>query len=259
MNDDEMLHKAAEDWKPPVELLHSPPRESSLTAGGRALFVLAVSFFLGSLAAGAGLQALARRQAESASLLRERGVTIEAAVTRLWQAKGESRQYWVAYSFSAGGLVYRAQRKLPAAAWTRLGVGSRIGVVYVPSNPELNYPRGEVEKPIPAWLPYVISAALAVFGGLMLYAVRRERRLLEEGRAAPGVVTGHRRISGTHGSRGTELRYVFAILGGSPGKGRGRPRRNPPAVGSTICVLYDPDHPSSNAPYPLLLVRPRRD
>ncbi len=38
-------------------------------------------------------------------------------------------------------------------------------------------------------------------------------------------------------------------------KGRGGERRNPPAIGSTITVIYDPDKPKRNEPYPLQLVR----
>ena len=259
MNDDEMLQKAEKDWSPPMELLHSPPRESSLTAGGRAVFACAVVFLLGSIGAGVGLQAVVRKQAESASLLRNEGVPGEAVVTRLWQGKDESRQHWVAYRFNAGGLVYDAQRKLSPATWSRLAVGSRIAVVYVPSDPVVNYPRGDPERPIPVWLPYAVAAIPAVLGGLVLNLIRRERRLLVEGRAAPGVVTAHRKRGGTHGGHGMEFSYKFVMFSGSTAQGRGRPRRSPPPVGSTICVLYDPDHPSSNAPYPLLLVQPRRE
>ena len=68
MNDDEMLKMAKEGWSPPAALLDSSPRESCLTGAGRVLVVLAVAFFLGALAAGVGLQALSRRQAEDVRL-----------------------------------------------------------------------------------------------------------------------------------------------------------------------------------------------
>jgi hypothetical protein len=258
MNEDMMLQKAKETWRLPIALLDSRPRESCLTGRGRTLAVLAFAFFLGALAAGLGLQAIARNRAEAASLLREKGVTTQAVVTRLWRARDKSRQPWVAYTFSAGGLVYDAQRKLSLATWTRLEVGSSLEVVYVPSKPELNFPRGHIGKPIPVWLPFLAAVALGSVGLLLLFAIRRERRLLEEGRVAPGVVTEHRKRGGGHGAHGIEFRYKFALLSGSIGQGRGGPTRNPPPIGSTICVLYDPDNPPRNAPYPFSLVRPRK-
>jgi hypothetical protein len=259
MNDEEMLQKAQEGWRPPEGLLGSLPRESTLTGAGRAVLVLAVVFFLVAVAAGIGLQTLARDRAQTASLLRQRGVTTQAVVTRLWRAGDKSRQPWVAYRFNANSLVYDAQRKLPLTTWKRLAAGSSLEVVYLPSKPELNYPSGNAEDTIPVWLPYLVAVILGSTGVLLLFAIRRERRLLEDGRAAPGIVTAHRKRGGTHGSQGIEIRYKFAMLSGSTGQGRSRSRRNAPAIGSTICVLYDPDHPSRNAPYPFSLVRPRME
>jgi hypothetical protein len=253
-----MLRKAKEGWTPPSGLLLWRPRESTLTGAGRAVLALAVAFFLGAVAAGIGLQTLARDRAEAISLARERGVTAQAVVNRLWRARDKSRQPWVAYTFSAGGLVYDAQRKLSLATWTRLEVGSSLEVVYVPSKPELNFPRGHIGKPIPVWLPFLAAVALGSVGLPLLFAIRRERRLLEEGRVAPGVVTEHRKRGGGHGAHGIEFRYKFALLSGSIGQGRGGPTRNPPPIGSTICVLYDPDNPPRNAPYPFSLVQPRK-
>jgi hypothetical protein len=79
--------------------------------------------------------------------------------------------------------------------------------------------------------------------------LRKQVRLLTEGRPAPGIVTGWRRTKG-----GTVLRYEFVLLNGATAKGRGKSRR-PPAIGSPICVLYDPENPRRNAPYPLCLVK----
>ena len=79
--------------------------------------------------------------------------------------------------------------------------------------------------------------------------LRKQMQLLTEGRPAPGIVTRHRRTKD-----GTIIRYEFALLNGATAKGRGQTRR-PPPIGSRICVLYDPENPRRNAPYPLYLVR----
>jgi hypothetical protein len=51
------------------------------------------------------------------------------------------------------------------------------------------------------------------------------------------------------------LKYEFPLMDGGVGKGRGGPTRKPPAIGSTITVVYDRDNPKRNAPYPFELAR----
>ena len=41
-------------------------------------------------------------------------------------------------------------------------------------------------------------------------------------------------------------------------KGSGGETSKPPAIGSTICVVYDRDNPGRNSPYPFSLVRVMR-
>jgi len=61
-------------------------------------------------------------------------------------------------------------------------------------------------------------------------------------------VTGHRRTKD-----GTILRYEFVLLNGATA--RGAARADVLAIGSQVCVLYDPENPRRNAPYPLTLVK----
>jgi len=94
---------------------------------------------------------------------------------------------------------------------------------------------------------------------LAWYFVRRERRLLSEGRAALGLITGHSKMHrSSHGGEvGKSAYYQFAQMSGALAKGETSPMKKPPEIGSTICVLYDPENPGRNARYPLSLVRPR--
>jgi hypothetical protein len=98
-------------------------------------------------------------------------------------------------------------------------------------------------------VPYLIFGELVVVALVLAMLLRKQMRLLTEGRPAPGVVTGCRRTKD-----GIVLRYEFQLPDGATAKGRGHSRR-PPAIGSQICVLYDPENPRRNAPYPLGLVK----
>jgi hypothetical protein len=99
---------------------------------------------------------------------------------------------------------------------------------------------------------------MAVCGLLIPLPLLSQRRLLANGRAALGHVTSHSaEHHGTHGAKlGKKFHYEFQLLSGATGKGAAGPSKNPPAIGGTICVLYDPETPRKNAPYPLSLVRP---
>jgi hypothetical protein len=92
-------------------------------------------------------------------------------------------------------------------------------------------------------------------GGLCLFAIQRQRRLLSEGRAAPALVTGHHRHRTSHGTH-RSMTYAFPLLSGGVASGKGRTSNKPPAIGSVICVVYDPESPNRNTVYPLSLVTP---
>ncbi len=239
------------NWAPPDKLDRSRPRPVRLTGAGLALLALAVTLVIGGALAGIALGVTAGRQAYEQRLLQERGANTDAHITRLWRRKGESRQYWMAYRFTAGGRTYERQAKTSLRVWRDLKLGSPLAVRYLPSNPESNYPRGHENKPIPAWLPYIVAAALAASGCLAPLPILSQRRLLSEGRAARGLVTHH-----TQAKEGNMIHYEFALLSGATAKGKSGPSKHPPAIAGAICVLYEPENPNRNAPYPLSLVRP---
>ena len=54
------------------------------------------------------------------------------------------------------------------------------------------------------------------------------------------------------------LLFAIALPGGSLQRGRSGPSRHPPAIGATVCILYDPERPKRNTAYPLPLVRLER-
>jgi hypothetical protein len=238
-------------WTPPDGLDRSRPRPVRLTGAGKAVLRVAVALFVGALAAGIALEFVASREAEAQRLLQEQGVNTEGRITRLWRSRGEDKQPWVAYRFTAQGHVYERRAKAPLRIWRNLQVGSDLPVRYLPSNPVLNHPCDWQQKPMPAWIPYLVAAGLAVPGRLVMLGIRSQRRLLAEGRPAPALVTRH-----TQTQHGKTIHYEFPVLSGAIAKGRSGPTRKPPAPGATICVLYEPENPRRNAPYPLSLVKP---
>ena len=215
------------------------------------MFVLAVTFFVGALAGGVALGVLASRQADEQRLLRQQGVDTHGLVTRLWRNDENDQPHWAAYRFTVHRQTYQGRTELPHSVWKNLQVGSDLTVHYLPSDPGLSHPLGRAPKPVPLWVPWLVAGTLAAIGGLFTLPLRRQRWLLAEGRPALAVATRHVRTD-----KGTVTHYEFVALSGSVAKGRRGPSRRPPLIGATFCVIYDPDHPRRNAPYPLPLVEP---
>ena len=244
-------------WAPPDGLERSRPRAVRLTREGQALLTVAVVLVVGAVIAGFGLGAVAGRDAEKARLFREDGIDADALVTRLWRIRSEHGRTLVAYRFTAAGREYEAESRIPRRTWQGLKIGSYLPVRYVRSNPDFNYPRAYGRRGTALWLPYVVGAVMAVCGLLISLPLLSQRRLLANGRAALGHVMGHSaEHHGTHGAKlGKKFQYEFHLLSGATRKGGSGPSKNPPAIGGTICVLYESENPRKNAPYPLSLVK----
>ena len=243
------IEKLERNWTPPDGLGYSGLRPIQLTGSGIALLVVAAMMLLGAVAAGIGLGTTARRQAQDHRLLQEQGVNTDAEITRLWRSTGKDQQHLVSYRFTVQERVYVARKGVPPRIWQTLKAGSSLPVRFLPSNPKVNHPTGWNDTPMAPWISYLVFGALAAIACLCAIQLRNQMQLLTEGRPAPGIVTGQRRTKD-----GIVIRYEFVLLDGTTAKGRGQSRR-PPAIGSRICVLYDPENPRRNAPYPLCLVR----
>ena len=103
----------------------------------------------------------------------------------------------------------------------------------------------------------VLPAAAAVFAGAALYVelipVRRQRVLLSEGRPAAAVVTKVRKHQGPKGGSYREIFYEVPVLAGTKVTGKAV-ATSPADVGATLTVVYHPEQPKRNRPYPFSLV-----
>jgi hypothetical protein len=239
------------NWTPPPELAGFGSREVQLSRAGIAIAVLAGALILGGLGAGIGLERVSSRQSAQQALLNEQGKEAEGTVTRLWRARDKEKRPMVAYQYQAAGATYAGSAKAPLRIWKTLAVGSPLAVRFLPSDPALNHPIGWAASTLPLWLPFLAGALLAALGGFLVFGLRRQMALLSEGRPAPAVVT--RYSNAQHGQK--NIHYEFPLLGGSMAKGHSGPRRTLPAIGATLCVIYDRDNPRRNATYPMQMVR----
>jgi uncharacterized protein DUF3592 len=239
-------------WIPPDGLERARPREVRLTRSGQLLVAVSLALWFGALGATAALQQVSDRQAEQQRSFDASAASEDAEVTRLWRTGGEGKAHRVAYRFEVDGRAYTGQARLRSAEWRSLSVGSLVPIRYLPADPNLSQLAGSHGDHLPAFVAYLVGGALALAAGLVLLPLRCQRRLLSEGRAAPGHVTRHKK-----GHHGTEFTFEFTTLSGKRITGKTSPRAKPPVVGAPITVVYDPDEPKRSAPYPFELVTPR--
>jgi hypothetical protein len=237
----------------PPELFRSAPRDVALTSGGRALVLLAWLLLAGALTAGIVLRGVAQRQASASSDLDRRGVSTSAVVDRLWRKSSEDNPAFAAFHFDAGGVRVDGESRLPLRQWRRLSTGSTVPVRYLPDNPRRFTLAGQRRDQIPFAVPYVVSSVLAALALLCFAGIHRQRQLLSEGRSAQAVVTAVHTHKGSHGTTHRTIVYEFPVLAGTRTAGKAGATKSA-EVGTTISVVYDPERPTRNRPYPFSLV-----
>jgi hypothetical protein len=177
---------------------------------------------------------------------------------RLWRSGDKSKQTWAAYRFGNSNFSREKNVRLPLSLWRELGVGASLPICYVPSHPEINYPLRLQMGVLPFWVPFLVSGILVAGGLLPLYLIHREKKLLEQGRVAPALVTGHDKAKhgGSYGKEQVrKYHYEFPLQSGAMAHGSAGPVKKPPEIGRVIPILYHPENPHRNEPYPLSLVK----
>ena len=241
------------------ELERSAPRDVGLTRGGRALTLVAWLLVAGAVAGGVALHVEAERQSQAASDFDQRSVTASAVVDRLWRKNSdEDKPAFAAFHFDANGARIDGESRLPLRQWRRLSTGSTVPLRYLPENPSRFVLAGQRRGGMPLAVPYVISSILAALALVCFAAVQWQRRLLSEGRPASAVVTAVRKHKGSHGATHSEIAYEFRVLAGTVATGKSTAGK-PAVVGARISVVYDPEQPKRNRPYPFSLVTLNRE
>jgi hypothetical protein len=254
MNSHARLAEVRRTFVPPPRLGASRPRNVRLTTAGRALAATAFLLFAAAVVVFALLSREVQRQAAARRALVEHGRVTTGEVTRLWTSGDDRRR--VNYRFVVDGRPYDGHLNVSAERRRALQVRSPLSVRYVATDPTINDLGGPLRSGMPVLLPYVLAALVASGGGLCLVAIRRQCRLLAEGRPAPALVTRHMRHHTSHGGTHRSIAYDFPLLSGGVASGKSATSRTPPAIGSVICVIYDPESPRRNSLYPLSLVAP---
>ena len=242
-------------WRPPAELLRAIPRPSRLSAAGKLIAIFGWLLPAGAPVLGTWLYLQASGGQDRSRELRDAGIATQADIVRVSTTRGEKRRRVVSYRYFAAGHSYTGRQTLRRTDRRPFEAGSTIEVRFLPSQPQSSWMDGYGPRGMPSWPAVVLPLGLALCTLPMIYVIRRQRMLFEYGRPAQAVILESKRIHHSHGASHYRVRYEFQTLSGSTRKGSYNASRKPPAAGTAITVLYDPDEPKRSAPYPLQFIR----
>ena len=106
----------------------------------------------------------------------------------------------------------------------------------------------------PIWPAFFVPAVCIATALILVWLVRRQTHLLTYGRPALGVVT---KVERKRTDKGTVWRvhYEWTLLSGAKRKGHyTHGKKEPPALRTTIPIVYDRDQPARHGKYPFSLV-----
>ena len=238
----------------PAELHRSRPRPVRLSGTGRTLATVMIVLFISAPVAGLSMYRSSVRQRETVRQIESAGVVTPGIVTALKRESKDANRASVFYEFAAADHTVADRAKVRMSLWKTLRVGDTVPIRYLPSAPSQNYPDGHPDQVLPLWLSSVIATLFAIGGLLCVFHLTRERRLLSDGRVTEAVVTEHKVHRSQHGTH-RSMRYQFTLMNGSLCVGKTGTGRTPPPIGSRILVVYDPETPARNRPYPFTLYR----
>lgn len=246
-----------DSWQPPIELQRSTPREVQLTATGKAAviatFLLTAAAIFGSVLLG-GRAVEDRRRWEAWNADAAPTSAVVAGLRK--RGSGESTRYYVDYTYRVGDQVYAASSTVRSHAWKSLRQGQTFDVRYRKSAPATSWLPGKEPEGVPWFAAPLLGISLLIPVPVMAYFLRKQRRLLEEGRAAKGTVTSSKRMSHERGSY-FRVAYEFETIAGGRRSGNYTVNRQAPQPGESLVVIYHPEEERWSAKYPLSMVRVR--
>lgn len=248
----------------PNELNGPLPRKVRATGSGTYLVFLASACLAFTVVAGLWAGTNIVQQEKHRAALRSDGSVAMGTVTRLRRGKNLAVVY---YTFKLNGKSYANNADVPWELENDVERSSNsLPVRYLPANPDVNHPTSW-EWSLFYWLPlntdlvhlpnfsrelnWLMAGFLSgVLGVPIFLSLRGDRKLLAEGIPVPGVVT-----KCTRGSRGSySVKYEFRTKGGSVTKGSSGGNYCK-EIGASLCILYLPQNPQRNKPYPSPIYR----
>jgi hypothetical protein len=240
----------------PAALLKSAPRDVRVNGSGRVMLVIAAALALGGMSGSVVLGRRAEIAARHVGLFASERILAAGDVIRLQKRGGDDGDYRITahYRYTARGRELMGETTLRRSERERYEVGSPVAVWYLPSEPEQSWLDGYAPRAEASWPATVVPIVCGVAALVLIQLVRRQSKLLAYGRPAMATVT---KVEKKKTDKGTEwmVHYEWTTLSGATRTGKYQHgKKNLPAIGATIPVVYDRDNSFRHSKYPMTFV-----
>ncbi|MGA2278628.1 MAG: hypothetical protein ABSG00_13600 [Terracidiphilus sp.] len=227
----------------PLELLSRPPRKiqkSPNSAFKMIVFIVANGLIvIGCFC----LCKVVEHQTRIRTALRQEGVEALGEITQLEHInKGQDE---VKYTFTVNGEAVYGRAAVPSELMRSLRESKFLKIRYIPSNPNINHPTAWEESFSSFWITIYLVIVFEMCCSLYIIYAYKKRQLISQGKPVIGFVKGC-----APAYRSFSVRYEFRTEAGDSVIGSGY-SKNRHEIGTTIWVLYMPQNPGRNLPYPV--------
>ena len=244
----------------PAVLLRAAPRDVRVNASGGIVLIVAAAVAVAGIWLGIVLGRAAARAERHVGLFASERIVAAGDVIQL-QKRGDdddddddSYRITVHYRYTARGQELMGQTTLRRAERDRYAVGSPVAVWYLPSEPGQSWLDGYAPRAQPSWPATAVPIACGVTAIVLIQLVRRQTKLLAYGRPAMATVT---KIEKKRTDKGTfwMVHYEWTTLSGATRTGKyHHGKKDLPAIGAEIPIVYDRDNSFRHSKYPMSLV-----
>src|SRR5271157_1438163 len=188
----------------PDELKGPLPRKVRLMSSGLTAYILAYGLLALGITLVLWVSVNASRKMQYQIELHSEGRETVGEIIRYWSS-GRSANWYISYSLIVDGVPYRGEARVPDNTLNSLGISlnehSTLSILYLPTNPSVNYPAGWNQSYISSLISFIPSIGMVIIGiGLLLF-FRQERQLIKGGVPSIGVITNIIRGKGRTGDR----------------------------------------------------------
>jgi hypothetical protein len=240
----------------PPALLRPTPRQVHVNQSGGMMLVLAAVLVAIGIWGGIEMRRRAEESARRAALFASERVLTAGDVVQLRRRGGGNDHRIVAhYRYAAQGRELTGQTTLRRNERERYAVGSPVAVWYLPTEPEASWLDGYAPRRAAGWPVTAVPLGCGLVAMALIILVRRQSNLLASGRPAMATITKVEKKRGDQGSYWL-VHYEWTTLSGATRAGKyHHNKKDAPAIGSAIPVVYDRDNTFKHSRYPMTFVR----
>jgi len=239
----------------PPALLQATPRRVRVNLTGAAMLAAATLLMAAGIWGGLVLGRRAETADRHVRLFTSERVVTRGEVVRLHKQGGdEGYRITAHYRYIAHGRELAGATRLRRSERDRYTTGSQAAVWYLASEPDASWLDGYAPAAQPGWPATAVPLLCGLTAAGLIHAVRRQLNLLTHGRAAIGTVTKVEKKNTDHGTV-FHIHYEFATLSGATRRGKyQQSKKQVPAPGALIPIVYDRDNTFRHSKYPMSFV-----